>query len=317
MATNIFSKITQRGTIGVFKEKLNTIPQIWQKLAQIVPSTAPDEEHVWLGNVASPREFISGRNLIGIRDFTYNVANKEYELTYLIDQTSGEDDVQGLVAQRIAEMAQVWVVFKDVLLAALMNDGQTSGNNSFDGVTFFNDSHVIGKSTSPPSSTTDVDNLLATDVTAPTALTLAEMQAEMRKGRLFLQGVTDDTGREGYNWTAMSQIVFMGNQQFEQRMQEALASTLLGGGDSNPFFLNMGDGVINPYLGLSNDYFYTAAVGDKSRMPIIYQERTPLQIEVFNGEQDVALNHGLLVMARQRFRMAYGEPRRMCVSLLT
>lgn len=318
MARNIYSNITARSTKGVFMEKFNTVPQFWQNYAQTIPSDSPDEEHVWLGNVPSPREFISGRNLVGIRDFTYNVPNKEYELSFIIDQTSLEDDKHGLVNQRIGEMATIWTRYRDVLFAALLNDGQTTGRNSYDGVTFFNDSHVIGASTSPPSSTDDVDNLLAdSTITTPATMTLAEMKKVTRTLMLYLQGVTDDTGGEGYNWPAMSQVRLMGNQQFEQVMLEMINSQLTGGGDSNPFFQNLAEPDINPYLGLSNDYLYIAATGDKTRMPVIYQERTSLQIVVLNSADDIAQNHGLMVLVRQRFRMAYGEPRRMAVILIT
>ncbi len=318
MARNIYANITARGTKGVFMEKLETVPQIWEKFAQTIPSDAPDEEHVWMGNVPNPREFISQRSLVGIRDFTYNVANKEYELSFIIDQNSLEDDRHGLINRRISEAAQVWAAFKDVLFAALMNDGQTSGNNSYDGVTFFNNSHVIGSSTSPPESTTDVDNLLASSSPSdPSFPTVAEMKVLVSELFAWIQGVTDDTNRPGYNWGAMSSIAIMGNPTYQQALTEVLAAQLLGGGDSNVFFQNLATPVINPYLGGSNDYLYVAALGDAARMPIIHQERTALQINILNSPDDIAQNHGLLVLVRQRFRLTYGEPRRMAVILIT
>lgn len=310
MATNIFANITQRGTQAKFKESLATVPNIWSQFCQMIPSDAPDEEHVWLGMVPDPREFINGRNLVGIRDFTYNIKNKEYELSAIIDQTSMEDDRHGLANERIAQMAQTWATYRDVLFASVVNSGATSGYTTYDAVTFFNASHVIGAATP--------DNALAsTAPTDPEALTVAEMKVELRKLMLALQGMQDDTAREGYNWSAMSKIVVMGNQQFEQALMETINATLTGGGDSNPYFLNIADPIINPFLGVTNDYLYLAALGDPQRLPFICQERTPLQIEVFTDPKDIALNHGVLVLARQRYRIWYGEPRRMVRIALT
>ena len=309
MARNIFSNITAAGTKAQFREAQATLPTIWDKFAQTIDSDAPSETHVWLGMLPQPREFVSGREFQGFRDFTYTVDNNEYELSILIDQNTKEDDRHSLIETRIRDMARVWFMYKDVLFAALMNNGTSSGYNSYDGVTFFNDSHVIGAATP--------DNSLTTDVTDPEDLTLAEMKVEVRNLLLFLQGAQDDQGQEGYNWPALSKVLIMGNQQFEKILKETINASLTGGGDSNPYFQNIGDPIINPFLAVTNDYLYAAAVGDPTRMPIIYQERNKLDIQVLNSPEQVALNHGVIILARQRFRMWYGEPRRMVFSALT
>jgi len=310
MATNVFANITARGTKGKFLERLQSIDPIWRGLVTEIPSDAPDERHVWIGMLPNPREFISGRSFVGISDFTYTVANETYELTSKVDRTSMEDDRHGFVDQVIRTMADVWAIFKEVQMAALFNNGGTSGNNSFDGVTFFNDTHTIGASTS--------DNNLAS--TAPgdaEALTVAEMKTVLRSLKLALQGFQDDTGREAYNWAALSNTAVMGNQQFEQVLTEVINSTLTGGGDSNPFFNQFANLIVNPYLGVTNDFLYLMALGDTERMPFIYQERTPLEIEVMNDRTDIAEHDGMIIMARQRYRLAYGEPRRIVKIALT
>lgn len=310
MARNIFADVTARGTMAQFKEAQATVPTIWDKFSQHIDSDAPDETHVWLGMLPQPREFVSGRSFQGFRDFTYNVSNNEYELSFLIDQNSIEDDRHGLINSRIADAARVWTMYRDVLFAALMNNGTTSGNNSYDAVTFFNDSHMIG-------SATPDNNLASSSPSDPEALTVAEMKVELRKLILFLQGAQDDQGQEGYNWPALSRILIMGNQQFEQSLKETVNASLIGGGDSNPYFQNIGEPIINPFLATTNDYLYAAAVGDSTRMPIIFQERTKLDIQVLNSAESVAREHGVIVIARQRFRMWYGEPRRMVFIALT
>ncbi|KKK66717.1 hypothetical protein LCGC14_2961300, partial [marine sediment metagenome] len=139
MARNIFADITPRGTRSVFMETFRNEPQVFLQFATKVESDAPDEEHVWLGALPNPRQFLSGRNLVGIRDFTYNVVNNEYELSFIIDQNSLEDDRHNLVGRRIKDASRVWFQYQDQLFADLLNNGQT--DNSYDGVSFFNNSH--------------------------------------------------------------------------------------------------------------------------------------------------------------------------------
>lgn len=308
MARNIFANITARGTKAQFAEAMATVPTIWDKFAQTIDSDAPDETHVWMGMLPQPREYVSGRSFQGFRDFTYNVANKEYELSFIIDQNSVEDDKHGLINQRIRDAAKLWASFKDVQFAALMNNGASSGYNSYDGVTFWNASHVIGSVTH--------DNTLTRNVTL-NAVTEAEIRFVINDGIAFLQGVKDDQGQEGYNWPAMSKILLMSSGEFAQPMIETVKATLTSTGGSNPYFQNIGEPIVNPFLGTTNHWFYVAAVGDVDRMPIIYQERTKFNIQVLNSEEQVALNHGVIVLARQRYRMWYGEPRRMCQNVLT
>ncbi len=308
MARNIFANITERGTKAQFAEAMATIPTIWDKFAQTIPSDAPDETHVWMGMLPQPREYVSGRSFQGFRDFTYNIANKEYELSYLIDQNSIEDDKHGLINQRTRDAAKLWASFKDVQFAALMNNGATAGYVSYDGVTFWNGAHVIGSESH--------DNTLTRAVTEG-AITQAEIKGVIQDGILFLQGAKDDQGQGGYHWPAMSKVLLMGSEEYAQPMIEAVNSSLTGGGDSNPYYQHIGEPIVNPFLGTTNKWFYVAAVGDVDRMPVIYQERTKFDIQVLNSAEQVALNHGVIVLARQRYRMWYGEPRRMCQNVLT
>ena len=312
MARNIFANITARGTKAQFAEAQATVPQIWPQFTQTVDSDAPDETHVWLGMLPQPREFVSGRSFQGFRDFTYNVLNKEYELSWVVDRNSIEDDRHGLINQRTTDAAKLWVMYKDVLLAAALNGGATSGNNSYDGVTFFNDTHVIGAANSSA-----FDNSLTDDIVAAATPTVAEMKVLCRTLLLTLQGAQDDQGQEGYNWPALGKVLFMGSQNYEQSLKETINATLTGGGDSNPYYGGLGEPIVNPFLGTTNAYLYAAAVGDPTRMPIMLQERTKLEIEVLNSSEQVALNHGVLVFARQRFRLTYGEPRRMALMAIT
>lgn len=309
MARNIFANITARGTLSQFKEAQRVVPQIWPQLTQQIDSKSPDERHVWLGVLPQPREFVSGRSFQGFRDFTYTVANNEYELSYIIDQNTVEDDQHSLIDQRHRDAAKLWLMFKDQQVADLLNNGATSGNNSYDGVTFFNDAHVIGATT--------FDNTIANTAVDATKPTTAEMKVIASDLNVQIQGAQDDQAQEGYNWPSLGKTIFLGSQLYERAFKEVINATLTGGGDSNPFFGGLGEVMISPFLGTTNERVYIAAVGDPDRMPLIYQERTKLDIQVLNSAEQFALNHGVLVLLRQRYRLTYGEPRRMVRSVLS
>ncbi len=302
MATNIFANITQRGTQNQFQNAMVSTPTIWQNHVKTVTSDAPDETHVWMGMTPQPREFIAGRSFQGIRDFTFNLENKEFELTFVIDQNSVEDDRHGLINDRIAEAAQVWAQYKDSRFATLLQDGDgTNQGNAYDGNTFFNATRTLGSSGT-------IDNIDTSNITTTTAPTLLEAQASFAAARVLFWGYKDDQGRAGYAQSAMDNMRLICDPQYEQRFTEMNEAQLTErGGDSNVFFKGKLKSIdILPYLTNSDVQQYWT-ISTPTRAPFIYQERTPVQISVFNSANEIADNHGVKVLARQRFRLGYGE----------
>ena len=307
MATNYFANITKKGTLAQFNAAMETAPNVWQDHAQQIPSDTGTETHVWTGTLPEPREFISGRNFGGIRDFTFDIANKTYELSYLINRESMEDDRHGLVNKRTMEAAQVWATFKDKQLATLLEAGDTS-TATYDGTALFADTRTIGGSA-------NIDNSLTRAVTASTNLTSAEAGLVMQDAFTALAGFQDDHGRAGYNASSMQQLRVIAHPQYVRGFTEFLESTQLSNSD-NPWGKGLAQLDILNYLTAATVTLYVHAVGSPTRA-VVYQERTPLEIEVFNGTQDVALNNGVMVLCRQRYCFAYGEPRRAIEHVLT
>ena len=301
MATNIFANITARGTMAQFQNAMSTTPTVWQNHCQIVTSDAPDETHVWAGMTPRPREFISGRSFQGIRDFTYNIPNREYELSFIIDQNSMEDDRHGLMNSRIAEAGQVWSQYKDQLFGTLLEDGSgTNQGNAYDGNTFFNASRTLGDSGT-------IDNIDASTASATASPTLAEAKVALRAARGLFWLHKDDQGRAGYNTTGMAEMRIVIHPDYEAILTEMNDADLTGG-DTNAFYKAKLTSIdVLPYLTTTSVESFWTLTGDKTRMPFIMQERTPLQVSVFNSPNEVADNHGVKVLARQRFRVLYGE----------
>lgn len=304
MATNIFANVTQRGTESQFRNELALIPQVWPNHTKEIASDAPDENHVWLGMAPVPREFVSGRSFKGMRDFTFVLTNKEYELSAIFDQNTMEDDRHSLIPQRVSEMAGVWGTYKDSLFTTLLEDGNgTNQGNAFDGVTFFNATRTIGDS----GTINNIDTPTAATTTAPT---VGEAKDALNAAFILFSGYNDDQGRSGYTSRAMSTMRIICDPQYKRVMTEVNDSSLISGGDDNPFFKGMLTSIdVLPYLTNATVQSYWTITGDPNRQPFIYQERTPLQVVVFNSDEAVADNHGLKVLVRQRFRLGYGEPR--------
>ncbi len=307
---NVFANITARGVKAQFNEAMASYPSVWQNHCTTIPSDAPDEEHAWLGMLPKPREFVSGRNFEGIHDFTYNVANKEYELSFVIDQNSIEDDRNGEINGKIANAAEVWASYKDDQFASLLESGATAGYTDFTGSVFFNDTHTaVGSSGT-------FDNSLTQNITTTTAPTVAEARLTLPLFINALHSFKDDQGRLSYNAAAFSNFRIIGHPQYQPTFTELANATLLNGGDDNVFYRGFYSFDPLPSLTAATVTIYATLCG-ANRKPFIFQERTPLQIEVLNDAASIAVNHGVMVLTRQRYRMWYGEPRRCCQNVYT
>lgn len=303
---NIFANITARGTKAAFENALGKVPQVWRNHVTEVPSDGPDEQHVWLGMLPKPRQFLGEYHFEGLIDFTYNIENQEYEMSFVIDKVSMEDDRHGLVNRRFAESAEAWATFKDEQLKNLIEDN----GNAYDATAFFADARVIGKSAA-------IDNNLGdagpTDPAVPTAPEFLDSIA-IALGALWT--FQDDQGRTGYNASAMSNLRLIIPPKYQRAAVEAMESTLVGGGNDNPWGKNLAAVDVLPYLTAANNIFFISATG-ATRKPFIYQERTNLQVNILNGADHVAENHGVKVIVTQRYRLQYGEPRRAIKMSLT
>jgi len=307
MAINVFANITTRDARGQFNQAMDSAPNVWETVSTKVPSSAANEDNVWLGQLPSPKEWTNGREFQGLLDFKYNIVNKEYELAFLIDRVSVEDDNTGAINRRISDAAKMWASFKDQQIATLIEDNGTS----YTGSAFFADSHSIGDAT--------IDNNIANDITNPTgaAMTAAEMLTELGRMSGLMESFNDDTNRGGYNSFAGQSFNLLGHSVYRRPAMEAINGTLVGGGNSNPFGNSMASFLALPYLTVGNTHIFLAATGDPGSLPFIYQERTPLEVQLFNSADAIADNHGLKVLIRQRYRLQYGEPRRIMKNVLS
>ena len=297
--------------LGEFHQAMEAAAPVWKNHCQVVSSTTAQETYAFPGFIPEPRRFLSERNLVDIRDFTFNLENYEYELSFKIARKYWEDDQTGLIKARVREVAEVLATFDDSLFGTLLQNGNVSGNNGWDGTIFHGDTRAIGLSANIDNSTTTV--AAAADA-VPSATELLLALQEVIGAAMAYQ---DDTGRAGFNAAAASQIRLVVPPILMRACAEAFQSTIIGQSD-NPWGRGLAQFDVTPYLpnGTTTQEIYVNFVGSERR-PFIRQERMPWEIVPFAEEANVARENGVLFLCRSRFRFGYGEPRRSVLHTFT
>lgn len=305
MAVTKLPALIIKGALGAFHERMASIPEIWPDHFMHVPSTTKTETYAWPGRIPIPRVFENARSIQGMRDVKFDITNITYELTMLIDLEDFEDDQTGTITQRFQELAEVFGTYKDQLFATLLEAGPTTippiGSDSDVTADFFYDDTISFGSSGT------IDNLATSNITLTAINTSAEFLTALNADRVLMANYKDDQGRAGYNALAMTRPVVITSMGHDKGIREALNSTLLGGGNTN-----VDQGLVThqilPYLA-NTDEFYLNLLG-ATRKPFIYQQRTPLEIEIDLSKEGMIERNGVLVMCRERFVMQYGDPRR-------
>ena len=97
------------------------------------------------------------------------------------------DDQTGQIRIRVSELAQRAATHKDFLVSQLLIDGETAGNNSYDGVSFFNVAHDSGGSGLQ-------SNLLTAPSVSTDAPTVDEFKDSLKESIGAMLAFKDDRG---------------------------------------------------------------------------------------------------------------------------
>lgn len=299
MSTVINTGLTTAGLRSTFFERLNSTPARWQEWCTQVPSTLPIETYKWLGTVANPREWGTGRIAKGLRTESYTLENLEYESTIEVDRKEIEDDQTGQIRLRVQDMATRAQQYKDYLLAQLLITGDESGQNSYDGVSFFNDTHVSGASGNQ-------DNLLtfevaSTDITQPTA---TEFKTAVQLAATAMMNFKDDQGMPLHMDANGLTLVCAPNLYFAAL--EAMTASVI----NNTSNVNAGlaQVVSFPFLSVNPGEWFLLKVGTSAVNPFIMQIKEPLEFVAIDSpsSEHVFKTNKYLYGTRERFRVGYG-----------
>jgi len=283
-----------KGLRSEFFARFEATPTSYGELATRIVSTSDSETYRWLGTVPRMRQWGTGRLAKGLRSESYSVENLKYEATIEVDRDEIADDQTGQIRVRVAELAQHAATHKDYLLADLLINGETSGYDSYDGVSFFNDAHVSGASGSQDNKLT----FTATDADSPT---VEEFQGALKQAIASMLGFKDDQGEPmligatGLVCVVPPPMYFTALEAINASLVSS-TSNVLGGAarvvtlawltDASKWYLLKTDGVVRPF---------------------IFQDREPVEFgsEAENTEEAFR-REKFLYGVRARYRMAYG-----------
>ncbi len=283
-----------KGLRSEFFDRFGAAATYFQDLATRIQSNSESETYKWLGSLPRMREWGSGRVARGVGGESYSVENLKYESTLEVDRDEIADDKTGQIRIRIGELAARAATHKDYLISQLLVNGESSGFNSYDGVSFFNDAHSSGASGTQ-------DNKLTSTAIDPDDATVEEFKAALKSGIGAMLAFKDDQG-EPMAISATGLVCVVPTTMFVTAL-EAVSATIVGGTanavqgaariiafpwltDASKWYLLKTDGVIRPF---------------------IFQDREPVEFTALTEESDEGFRREkFLYGVRARYRIAYG-----------
>jgi phage major head subunit gpT-like protein len=229
-----------------------------------------------------------------LRTESYSVENLKYELTIEVDRDEIADDKTGQIKVRIGELAERAATHKDYLCAQLLKNGENAGFNSYDGVTFFNDSHTSGDC-GPQ------DNRLTATAMDPENPTAEEFRSALRKAIGTLMSFTDDQG-DPVSLSATGLICVVPTTMYLTAL-EAVSATVVG---ATPNVL-AGAAKIIAFPWLTDASMWYLLKTDGIIRPLIFQDREPIEFTALTENSDEGFRREkFLYGVRARYRITYG-----------
>ncbi len=283
-----------KGLKSEFFNRLDKTTTHFRDLATRVVSTTDRENYRWLGTVPQVREWGTGRLAQGLRVESYSIENLKYEATLEVDRDEISDDQTGQIRIRVAELAERAATHKDYLLAELLSGGETSGNDSYDGVSFFNASHVSGASGVQ-------SNLMTFDAATTDAPTADEFKGALKDAIGRMLSFKDDQGEPMMN-TATGLVCIVPTTMLFTA-SEAINATVIG----NETNVLRGIARVVPMPWLSDQSKWYLLKTDGVVRPFIFQDREPIEFNALTEDSDEGFRREkFLFGVRARYRMAYG-----------
>lgn len=271
---------------------------LYNRLCTRLTSDRDSENHKWLGSVPAMREWGTGRLAKGVGTYSYNVPNRKFELTLEVDRDEIDDDQTGQIRMRIAEMAQVAAQHKDLLLGEAIEAG--SSGLAYDGLSFFNDSHVH----SSGSYSTAQDNDLTYAAATGTTPTVAEAQGSVEAAIAAMMGFKQDNGEPAWNGS-VSGLVAVVHPSVYFTFRTAMNAAILA--QTSNVSAGLADVVMFPRLTADPKYWYLFKTDGVVR-PFFLQERSPIEFAAVDqpDSPDVFKTEKFLYGVRARYNLVYG-----------
>ncbi len=281
------------GLKSEFFQRYDAQQTFYQDLATRIPSTKDKESYKWLGSIPKMREWGTGRLARGVRTESYDIENLKYEATLEIDRDEIDDDQTGQIRVRVQELAVRSATHKDFLISQLLINGATSGFNSYDGVTFFNDTHASGASGNQ-------DNLLAPSAVDPNNPTTAEFSKSLKLAIAAMLGFKDDVG-DPMSISASGLIVVVPPSMYMTAL-EAVSATIVS--STTNILTGAARVIAFPWLTTATKWYLLKT--DGVLRPFIFQDRAPVEFTALENQSDEGFRREkFLYGVRARYRLTY------------
>lgn len=273
----MYALLTGRAIVGEIYNRLTTGDESWvMRYCMKILSKQGIETYGWLGMVPMMREWIGGRDPKKIREFTWSIANKDYEGTLEILVSELRRDSSGQLMIRIAEFARRALSHPAKLISQKMIDGESTV--CYDGQYYFDTDHSEGSSGT-------WDNDLTSAAATGTTPTVQEMRDAILGTIQAILGFKDDQG-EPMNEGARAFEVMLPITYWGVGLS-AIGLPVLGGGEVN-VLANLDGFSIKPVANARLTWTTKFATfrTDGNTKPFILQEEVPLNVSaVAEGSQ--------------------------------
>ena len=268
MTTNTAPAIAKlRGLTSKFDTGVKSASPIYPRFSTVVPSKGADEKYGWLGSMPGMQEWLGDRQFSKLRAADYDLKNKTWESSLVIEKEDIEDDRLGMYGPVLEELGAEAAHHPDELLFSLITGGESAA--CFDGQFFFDTDHTWGDSGTQ-------DNDLGYNAVDPDAVTEAEFRAAYHAARKAMLEYKNDQGKLFIRpqIQALPKLLLMVPTALEEVAHKAVRKNLVNSGEDN-VVLDKPD--IMTCASLTNGRkFYLFNLGNRMK-PFVFQARRPLQ----------------------------------------
>jgi phage major head subunit gpT-like protein len=234
-------------------------PTVYPRIAMEIPSTTLTNTYNWLGTVPVMREWIDQRQSGGLYSNSYSLTNKHYEATIDVDRDTLEDDQLGIIAPRIRQLGMEVPRYIDNCCVSALVNGAVAGNVCYDGLTFYNASHVVGAQAAQ----TNLFSYTGYD-------TQAHLQADFAGAKAQMRNVKDDQGRPMNILADLVLVPPAAEQAFAVMLTAAMVPAGALAASMSNIFIGQADMAISPYVTAATWHLLCTKMPVK---PLIFQNR--------------------------------------------
>lgn len=303
--------ITEKGIRGQYYARLEQyVSAVIDRISVEFGSDEEVEDYAWLGTPPGFSEHKGERHVEKLREYFYQIRNREYDAGLSIPRKLIERDktsqVDLLINDFAARIGGHWTELLSALILA--GTGSTLGT-CYNDQYFFDDDHSEGASGTQKNliTATEVTALGVTTATKPTPVEAAKAILGVIG---YMMGYLDDHGKP-MNSTALEFLV-MTSPILWQFLAPGAYNRLVSSGETNPLVAVMeNDGfriniVANPLLTYTTQFVTFRT--DAPLKPLIRQNEVDVDLEIIGeGTDHWKKEHEMLVMAYARRAVGFGR----------